>query len=236
MAETDWGFFGAAAADIARGVTAAFTKPNDGGSFAFGFNSKVAQSKAVGLYYNHTNFSPLQNDAAQLTGGSIRGALMRSGASVNPIGFYVGLYINLATPSETSEGYVLGLSSDSPSRIVLAKMMPSVELSTSLANPTKLAVSSASFLPDTWVHLRLDSIVNPNGDVVLRCLQNNMSNHPVTAPVWEAIPGISDFVDDALGINSGSLPRAGGYLGFCFQSSIAGGRAFVDHVSVRRAR
>jgi hypothetical protein len=236
MAETNWTFFGASAADVTRGVTAAFTKPNGGGNFTFGFNSKVDGSKVVGAYYNATNFAPLRDDSAQLTGGSIRGALMRSSASTNPLGFTVGLFINLAAGDASSNSYVLALSNDNPSRIILAKLALQTAVSTALASTVQLRTSSATYVAGTWLHLRLDSICNPNGDVVLSCKYNNLATNPVTAPVWESIPGMNDFIDDSLAINTGINPLAGGYLGYYFQSSAIGARAFVDHIVPERAK
>lgn len=231
MAETDFGLFGDAAGDIARGVTAGFTPPNGGGSFVFGFNSRVAGSKAVGLFYNAAKFAPLRDDSDNATGGSVRGCLKR-GRSVNPLGFSTGLFVNLINTTTLDKGYILGLSDNDPHAIVLAKMSLAAGL-----DPTSTSIlraSSETFLWDTWLHLRLDSIVNPNGDVVLKCLRNDLTQHPCTAPVWEVIPGMTDFIDDALGISSGSDPLGGGYAGFYFQSTVVGERAFVDQFELHR--
>jgi len=231
MAEIDFGLFGAAAGDIARGVTAGFTPPNGGGSFVFGFNSRVAGSKAVGLFYNAANFAPLRDDAANATGGSARGCLKR-GRSVNPLGFSVGLFVNLINATTEDKAYILGLSDADPHAIVLAKTSLGAGLDP--ASTSILRVSSETFLWDTWLQLRLDSIVNPNGDVVLKCLQNDLTQHACNTPSWEAIPGMADFIDDALGIASGSDPLGGGYGGFCFQSSQSGARGFVDQFELHR--
>jgi hypothetical protein len=231
MAESDFGLFGAAAADIARGVTAGFTPPNGGGSFVFGFNSKVPGNKCVGLYYNATNFAPLRDDAANATGGSVRGALQR-GRSVSSIGFSTGLFLCLQATTENDKANILGLSDNDPSAIVLAKVAPASGLIES--STTTLRISSETFTWETWLHLRLDAIVNPNGDVVLKCLQSDLGTHSVAVPSWVAIPGMADFIDDALGINSGSDPMAGGYGGWFFQSSIAGARGFIDQFEMFR--
>lgn len=229
MAESDFSVFGAAAADIARGVTAGFTPPNGGGNFVFGFNSKVSGAKATGLYYNATNFAPLRDDNGYATGGSVRGCLKR-GRSVSSVGYSIGLFIGLQATTENDTGYILGLSNDDPSAIVLAKTTPL----TGLTSAAALAVSSETFTWDTWLHLRLDAIVNPNGDVVLKCFRNDLDTNPVTAPVWEAISGLSDFIDDSLGINSGSNPLAGGYGGWFFQSTAASMRGFIDQFELHR--
>lgn len=63
--------------------------------------------------------------------------------------------------------YLLGLSDDDPHRIVLGKGAVTVGLPTA-DGPGVLLKSSASFTQATWLHLRLDVIVNTNGDVVLK--------------------------------------------------------------------
>jgi hypothetical protein len=231
MAESNFGIFGAAAADIARGVTAGFTPPNGGGNFIFGFNSKVTGDKTVGLYYNASGFAPLRDDEANATGGSVRGAVQR-GRSVAAVGFSTGLFMCLQATTEDDKAYVLGLSDNDPSAIVLAKVALSAGLDEEAT--TTLRTSSETFTWETWLHLRLDVIVNPNGDVVLKCFQNDLETYPVTSPNWEAIPGMTDFIDDALGINSESSPMAGGYGGWYFMSSISGARGFIDQFEMYR--
>jgi hypothetical protein len=140
--------------------------------------------------------------------------------------------MNLMATTTSDQAYILGLSDNDPSNIVLMKTSIGGGL-----DPTQttliLKISSDSFLWDTWIHLRLDSIVNPNGDVVLKCFKNNLKNL-CTTPVWEPITGMADFVDDSLGIASSSNPLGGGYGGFFFQSSISGVRGFIDQFQMFR--
>ena len=234
MAEADFTLFGASAADIKRGVTAGITPPNGGGSFIFGFNSQVATSSTAGLYYNATDFDPLRDDAANPTGGSVRAALKR-GTSPATTGYSIGLFLCLqgsSAPTENDTGYFLGLADNAPSEIVLAKVSPGAGLDPTAT--TALEVSSATYLADTWHHLRLDAIVNPNGDVVLKCYSSDLDTYAVDSPSWQAIAGISDFVDDALGINSSSNPLAGGWGGWSFHSELTGGRGYIDHFEFYR--
>lgn len=234
MAETDFTLFGASAADIKRGVTAGITPPSGGGNFIFGFNSQVAAAAAVGLYYNAANFNPLRDDAANPTGGSVRGALKR-GQSPSPTGYSIGLFIGLqggSAPTESDTGYFLGLADNDPAEIVLAKVSPSVGLDPTAT--TALRVSSTTYLWDTWLDLRLDAIVNPNGDVVLKCFQSDLDTYPVTSPNWQPIGGMDDFIDDALGINSGSNPLAGGWGGWSFRAEQVNARGYIDHFEFHR--
>lgn len=232
MAEADWGFFGASAGDIKRGVTAGFTPPKGGRYFVFGFRSQVAGNRASGIYKNAENFGPLRNDAGEATGGSVRAALKRGRNGYTASGYSIAMFLCLQgtpAPSETEQGYLLGLSDGDPSNVVLAKGLPNVPLQSGSTGLTILATSSVSYSWDTWLHLRLDAIVNPNGDVVLSAYASDLAVNEVTAPNWEAIDGLDTFIDDALGINSNSNPLAGGYGGIIFQSSQAYRSAFADH-------
>lgn len=234
MAESDFGAFGASAADISRGVTAGFTPPNGGCNFVFGYNAQVADESATGFYFDATNFAPLRDDGGSPTGGSVRLAMKR-GQSPSATGYSIGAFMCLqggSVPTVTDTGYILGLANNDPAEIVLAKAAPNVGLDPTAT--TALAVSSQTYLWDTWVHLRLDAIVNPNGDVILKVFQNDLNSNAVTAPVWETIPGMSDVVDDALGITSGSNPLAGGWAGWVFYSKQVNARAFIDHFEVHR--
>lgn len=233
MAESDFSIIGASAADIARGVTAGFTKPYGGGNFTFGFNSRVDGGAATVLYYNAANFAPLRDDDGNATGGSVRAALMR-GRSVTSTGYSVFLVMNLQGTSEDDTAYLLGLSDDDPATIVLAKTTPLAGLDPDAGSTVKLASSTSTYLWDVWVQLRLDAICNPNGDVVLKCKQSNLSVYPVTAPVWEDIPGMSAVIDDSLGITTQANPLAGGYAGFGFSSTKAQCRGFVAQFEFKR--
>ncbi len=232
MAETDFNFLdsGLDAATVARGVSAGFTPPVGGGAFVFGFNSLTTGPGAVGLYGNQPNFNPYVDDGALATNGSVRAAMKR-GVSAGPIGFAPFLFISLQGSTVNDLGYLLGLSDNDPHEIVLRKGAPIGGL-----DPTGsdiLASSSETFIPDTWKHLRLDAIANPNGDVVLQAFQNLGD---VTSPNWVAIPGIAEFIDDALGVNSGSAPLIGGRGGFGFQTANISRRAFFDQIETHRQR
>ncbi len=97
-----------------------------------------------------------------------------------------------------------------------------------------LARSTATFTPGTWVHLRLEMVCNGNLDTVLNCYQNDLALHDVDAPVWAAIPGMSQFIDDPAGILSGSLPFVGGRAGFGARVTDATRRAYFDHVAIAK--
>jgi hypothetical protein len=240
MAETNWNFLtsGLDAASVARGVSSGFAPPPGGGNFLFGFHSLDASSGAVGLYCNEVNFNPLKDDASNDTGGSISGAVKR-GISGGTTGFSPFLFIGLQGDTVNDKGYFLGLSNNDPYDIILVKGVLTNGLDPTAAGV--LARGSVTYLPDVWHHLRLDMIVNPNGDVVLNAYRNDLSLHNVNAPVWEDIPGISQFIDDALGVNSAlagnpDLPYVGGRVGFAFTTSEQARRSFLDWIIIGRQK
>jgi hypothetical protein len=240
MGESNWNFLtsGLDAASVARGASAGFTKPNGGGTYVFGFHSLDSSAGAVGLYCNENKFNPLLDDSSNDTGGSIRAAIKR-GVSGGTTGFSPFLFIGLQGSSVNDLGYLLGLSDNDPNEIILYKG--------ALANgldPTVdgvLLTSTETFLPDVWHHLRLDMIVNANGDVVLNVYKNDLDLNLVTAPSWDAIAGMDQFIDDALGVNSAiagndDLPYVGGRVGFGFVTSEIARRGYYDHVEIFRQK
>jgi hypothetical protein len=234
MAEADWTVLddSLSSGAVARGVTAGFTPPNGGGSFVFGYNSLSTAVGAVGFFTNLTNFAPMAK------GGRITGAIKRA-ASGGPTGFSAFLFIGLQGTSVDDEGYLLGLSDDDPSRIVLRKGAISAGLpdDAPAAGNGILRRSTDAFDidDDDWVHLRLDMIFNDVGDVRLQVFQNDLAAHALgTAPTWTAIAGMTEFVDDALGVNSGSAPFTSGRVGHAFRTSDVTRRAQFDHIEVRR--
>ena len=232
MAELDFADLndGLDVSEVDRGVTAGVDKPPGGGNFVFGFNSLVAAAGAVAKKVSPqtgSNFDPL------LKGGSIRGVVKR-GASPGPIGWAPFLFIGHQGPNPGSVvdlSYMLGIEDAEPFRIVLRKAtldsgIPLADESNSLWRSS----DTTGLAEDKFFHLRLDMVVNLNGDVVLKVFENDLTQQPLgVAPVWQAIGGMADFIDDALGINTGSQPFVSGRMGFGCQFSDASRRAYFDH-------
>lgn len=236
MAEANWTVLGSSLAigNVRRGVTAGATKPNGGGTYVYGFNSVAAVTGTVGLYTNQANFIPTAK------GGSIRAAIRR-GPSASPTGFSPFLFIGAQGTSVSDNAYMLGLSDAAPSALVLRKGAISEGIvDGDLGDEGILAKSTGAFDEGDWLHFRLDMIVNPSGDVVLRVYQNDLTANTVAAPVWAAVDGLdaedegAAFIDDALGVNSGSLPFATGYVGFGFQLDGLSRRSYFDHIECYR--
>jgi hypothetical protein len=221
------------APNTARGVTAGTSKPSGGGNFVYGMNSLTNVVGVVGLYATpqapNTNFNPL------VKGGDVRGAVIRA-ASGGLADWSAFLFIGLNGNDVANIAYILGLSDGNPCHIELRKGalvdgLPDAAPSGS-AFPNILRQSSEVVVVDTWVHLRLEMVTNDNGDVIVNCYKS--TGQPVTAPVWQAIPGMAAFTDDALGINSGSVPLVGGRVGFGAKFADVTRRAFFDHLEVAK--
>lgn len=241
MAQADWTFLsgGLSAPQVDRGVTAGVVKPDGGGNFVYGFNSLEIISGVVALTNTQANFAPMSK------GGSMRGAVKR-GISGGPTGFSPFLFIGLQGSAVASPGYLLGLSDGDPYHIELRKGALNIGLPDEGAVPDSgnhvLMRSIEAFNPDTWHHLRLDMILQDTGDIVLQCYQNDLEANPVDAPTWVVVPGmegpqspaINGFVDDALGVNTGSAPYTSGRAGFGIHVKDVARRAYFDQLEVIR--
>jgi len=236
MAETDWEAFTSVtngaldAGSVSKGVTAGFTVPGAIGTnvYCHGFNSLLAVNGFAGHYYKATNFNPIATGKC----GSVRGALRRysAGSGYAPmLGFLAGTHVTSNT------AYFLALSNSSPYQIVLAKAIPGADITP--ASATVLRRSAESFASTTlWHHVRLDVLVNPHGEVRLNVYGNDLDAHDVDAPTWEAIPGMDAYIDDSLGVLSGTPPLLSGFRAFFGQytSGSAGKVSLFDHIEVYR--
>lgn len=232
MGEVDWTELtdSLAGGVLARGVTAGETPPNGGGTHTFGMRTLSVVTGAYGLFTNQVNFAPTAADKDH----SVRGALKKA-TSAGSTGFSAFLFALCQGATVDDSAYLLGVSDADPHFLILAKR----RIVDGIVNsaPGALGVlrrSTQSFAVDTWHHLRLDAVVNTNGDVVLNCFQNDLVANSVAAPVWVAIPGITQFIDDALGANSGSLPYDAGRMGFGGRFADTGRRVYFDRLECSR--
>lgn len=137
--------------------------------------------------------------------------------------------------AQVSNAYILGLSDSDPYQLVLRKGKLGEGLDPTDASV--LRVSDASYSSNTqWFHLKLDVIVNPHGDVVLSVFENDLNSNPVTSPVWVAVPGMDTFIDDSLGIITGSLPIVSGFYGFFghYNAGLTGKVSLFDQITFSR--
>lgn len=233
MAESDFTLLTSSlsSGSVKAGVTAGITPPNGGGSFVYGFNTLDTSQGVVGLFCNLENFAPMAK------GGSITMAMKR-GKGGGKTNFAPFLFIGASGAAVGDSAYLLGLGDSDPSRIVLRKGTISGGLPDSVVTepPTDgvLRKSTRTVAEDEWVHLRLDMIVNTNGDVVLNVYESDLGSNPVTTPDWQPIDGMARFIDDALGVNSGSPPLTSGRVGFGLWTKDVTRRAFFDHLTIER--
>jgi hypothetical protein len=214
-------------ASVEVGATSAVTPPPHGASNTqvLGFNSLDVNPGAVGIRLNSSGFSPLTK------GGNVHGAMQR-GLGGGPTGYSVFFFVGLQGTSVLDNGYLLGLSDENPARIILAKTRP-VDGIPNASSPVVLRVSDAAIAQGEWAHLRLDMTVNENGDVLLDAFRSDLTSEDVDSPVWDAIPGIDQFVDDRLGVSSGSVPYTSGYVGLGFQTQDVTRRGFFDQIEAK---
>ena len=228
MGQADWADLDSAlsTASLRRGVTNGIGRPNGGGDFVYGFNSLDGTvTGAAGKYVDLTGFAPTGTLlTAPDGGGSIRGAVKRV-ASPNNTGFSPFLFICAqgGPPSVNDDAYMLGLSDADPYTIMLAKGPIIAGLTASNTNIYVIGESSSQYSmgDGLWHHLRLDAIVEPNGDVLLKVYENDLAANPIGTPggpVWQNVSGFAaaGIIDDVLQINTGTAPLWGGYMGFAF--------------------
>ena len=238
MAEADWTAFTTNSlgdGDVAKGVTNALTPPAHSGSnqFVNAFHSLQATIGWAGYYYNSSAFNPI----APNKGGSIRGAIRRyaAGTQYAPMLAFIS-----STDPAAGSAYILGLSDSEPYQIVLRKGLVGGGLDPTGADV--LRVSDATWNSNSkWFHLRLDIIVNPQGDVVLNVKQNDLDTETVDDPDWIDIPGMESFTDDALGIltqfgTSPNPPITSGFRGAFghFNNGEAGKVSLFDQLEIFR--
>lgn len=231
MAANDWTLAAnsLASPDVMRGPTAGIPSPTGGGTFVYGFNSLTNVVGTAALYASpqapNTNFNPMTS------GGEIAASVQRgTGGGVNGMAAFI--FIGLQGTDVGDDCYMLGLADGDPAHICLRKGAMSSGLpDVAPGGPDGiLRRSTISFAPGTWVHLRLEMVVNTNGDVVLNAYYN--PDGDVENPVWEAIPGISMYIDDALGVNTGSAPYVSGRAGFGCYLADSVRRCFFDHITL----
>jgi hypothetical protein len=232
MSSTDWTELtgNLSSNDVRRGVTGGHTPPNGGGTFVYGMRSVSVVNGIVALFTNQNNFAPTPNNK----GMSVRGAIQRA-TSAGSSGFEAFLFAGGQDTVVAANAYMLGLTAGDPCHLSLVKGAMSSGIPD--VAPGSLGVlrrSTNTFALDTWLHLRLDMHVNANGDTVLSVFQNDLGDNPVTAPVWEAIPGMTQIIDDALGANTGTPPYLQGRMGFGARFQDVNRRAYFDHLECIR--
>lgn len=183
--------------------------PSLAADHAIGFNSGANFVHGVSALASASTFASAGH-GAQITG------VVQRGVSGGASGWSAFLFAQAGGPDVADSAYMLGLADGNPSRIVLAKRPIGLGLADSPPGTNGVLRRSAIDFANIgdWVHLKLEAIVEPNGDVLLRAKKNNVLAHGVNSPVWDDILGMDDFVDDNLAVNSRSNPLTSGLMGF----------------------
>lgn len=227
MASADWtdAASSLSTSSVRRSVTAGFTRPPGGGTFLYGFASVDASPGVVARYCTLSGTVPTSK------GGDISCAMQRGAQSAEKTGFAAFLFFCLGGTDVSANAYMLGLADGDPCHLVLRKGALNAGLPDVPApGQGVLARSTDTFSMGVWYQIKLEVVVNLNNDVVLNVYASDLGAHLVSAPVWAPVAGMAQFVDDALGVNSGSIPYLLGRLGYGFASSAIGRVAMFDEI------
>jgi len=220
---------------VARGVSAAFTTPSGGGSFLYALNSVASSTGFAGKYVNLANFNPITGTRKA---GSMTCAMKKYSSRVT---FAPAFGIMKGTDPGSAEGYIVALTQETGYKIGLFKGSLIGGFSATAASTRLLRSSTTTYTsygngPEAWFHLRLDVLVNPHGEVVLNVYKNDLVAHVVGTPIWDAIPGMSMYVDDSVGVLSGALPHLDGF--YCvfgmYVAADTGRTCFYDQLTCGR--
>jgi len=227
MAEADWERLITNALDellVSAGTTTIGTPPD--GTKCIGYHMIQSGQGFAGHICALTSYTPVTGDK----GGSITACMRKFGpGDHSPVIFFAD-----GKDVASARGYILGLSGEEPSRIVLKKgNLSSPLLST---GDDVLAVSDADFPTNPWIQLSLFVTVNAHGEVGLAV--RRIDPVDVTPPIGLGVeePGIATLVDDNGGIISGSVPLAGPfYVGHgCYFGGSQGRKALFDYTIIGR--
>ena len=216
------------ASQVRRVASNGFTPPNGGGASVFVMHSVVNTPGAAALYYNGLGFNPTDTDK----GMRITMALKKLPSGGN-LGFAPMIFGLLDPNSVNDTAYILGIGNGEPGHLVLRKghIVDGVpDVAPGLQGV--LARSTEAIANNVWAHLLLEITVNSGNDVVIKVMKNDLTLHSVSSPTWTAVSGMATFVDDAAGINSGSLPLTSGRGGFAMYSSESTRRCAFDHFTL----
>lgn len=227
MGQLDWADLDGSLsiATLKRGVTAEINGPNGSNGFVYGYNSLDGTvTGAHGKYVDLTGFTPTGSDLAVPDGGGSVRAAMKRVSSTNNTGMtpFIFFCAQGGSPNVNDSAYMLGLLDADPYRIVLAKgpMVGGIVESDDESETKILAIGSEQFAmgDGLWHQLRMDPIVQPNGDVLIKVYQSDLNTRVLENPEWVNVPGFNadGYIDGVLEINSGSAPLWGGYVGYGF--------------------
>lgn len=126
------------------------------------------------------------------------------------------LFLACGKNTASAQAYMLGLSEEWPYRIVLKKglLVEGLQIADPVNTPTVLRVSDAIYDTSIWHNLQMFVAVNAQGDVALRVLRDvNDPIDPIPGNMdFQAIAGMGDVIDDALGTLTGTPGLTGSFF------------------------
>lgn len=208
------------------GVTAGLPSAPGIGPEIFAFNSGNSSSVgAIAKRYSAVTFE---------YGSTMSAAMVRyTGTNQSGHSVFVFSCLNGDPGGDSADQpcYMLGLADGSPGHIVLAKTTPNLGLMDGSPGNFGILRKSVDPIPlGTWVHLRLQTVVQSNDDVIIRCFRNANSDFSA-APDWQPIPGMDEFIDDVTQVNTGTPTLTAGPAGFGYKFAAPALAGAVDHIS-----
>lgn len=219
--------------DVRDSVSQAFAAPNGGGNTVRVFNSTVSTLGVAGEYYNVSGWNPTPDNKGMLVQVALKKANVSSADKCAAM-----VFIMLGGDSITDEGYILGLTDSNTPRLCLRKgsLVGGLPASAAVGQQGVLAVSTATYALNQWVHVQFQATVNPGSDTVIQVKTNDLNAHSIISPVWTYPAGLKDltkvfdatFVDDAAGIASGSPGFTAGRGGVAMWTNASNRQVFFD--------
>lgn len=246
MSQSDWSVMAGSAdgvtfggTTILRNTTNGITGPaGDLATSVFAFNSIESVDAAVGVYTSLSGFSPLTS-GVQLTGCIQRGI---SGSQQGWSNFF---FLCSTGSNVADRAYMFGIEDSTPGRLVLAKGPINVGLTTDSSAVEIIRTSKATYNWGTWIHLKIEAIVQPSGDVVFKMYTNDLDANDLSNPSawnwvalefedkWSDVYSAGEFIDDVTGVNTGSTTLTSGYVGYAYKcTNTPAARGYFDYISL----
>ena len=211
---------------MSAGQTTVGSPPN--GTYGMGYHLLEYGTGFAGHILNSTVDTGNYHPIASGKGGGIAGSMKKLNTNDHaPLFFLVN-----GTDVRSARGYILGLSEDNPSRLLLRKgslIAPHITTGDDV-----LQVSDDEFPVGSWHQVELFVGVNAQDDVRLEVWMDATPAYPPTTA--ESVDGMPQMYDDPGGIVTGSLPVVQSfYLGIGVRfGGTAGAVGLFDYLIAKR--
>ena len=190
---------------------------------------------AAGLFYSRVSepdFNPV------VAGATVEGVLYRD--SSTGLGCSTFLFAGAQGTAITDSAYLIGLADADPAPIIIRKGPISQGIPDLTPDPAVNGVlmrTVETFSRATFVQVKMEVIVQANGDVILTGRLNDLTapgadvdtpSYVVPSGFEGTISAVTGFVDDFGQISTGTAPLVGGRAGFGFAADGLGRRGAID--------